>query len=227
MPWLFERADAALATWFLGSEAGHGIADVLTGAWNPSGKLSVTWPFDVGQIPIFYSHRSTGRPAKPDVYFCNRHIDLPIEPQFHFGHGLSYTRFAVTKLSATPAEISGDQSVTVEAEVANEGGVAGEETLFLFLRDPVASVARPVLELKDFAKAVLKPGERKTVRFTLARSDLAFLDRDLKPRVEPGEFQIFVGPSADRSKLTVDDDPLPLNYSIFTPTSRATLPYFS
>ena len=91
--------------------------------------------------------------------------------------------------------------MTIEAEVANEGGVAGEETLFLFLRDPVASVARPVLELKDFAKAVLKPGERKTVRFTLARNDLAFLGRDLKPRVEPGEFQIFVGASADRSKL--------------------------
>ena len=202
VPWLFERADAALAAWFLGSEAGHGIADVLTGAWNPSGKLSVTWPHDVGQIPIFYSHRATGRPAVPDVYYCNRHIDLPIEPQFHFGHGLSYTRFAVTKLSATPEEISGDQSVTIEAEVANEGGVAGEETLFLFLRDPVASVARPVLELKDFAKAVLKPGERKTVRFTLARNDLAFLGRDLKPRVEPGEFQIFVGPSAERARLT-------------------------
>ena len=98
VPWLFERADAALATWFLGSEAGHGIADVLTGAWNPSGKLSVTWPHDVGQIPIFYAHRATGRPAVPDVYYCNRHTDLPIEPQFHFGHGLSYTRFAVTKL---------------------------------------------------------------------------------------------------------------------------------
>jgi beta-glucosidase len=202
LPWLFERVDAALATWFLGSEAGYGIADVLTGAWNPSGKLSVTWPFDGGQIPIFYSHRPTGRPAKPDVYFCNRHFDLPIEPQFHFGHGLSYTQFAMTKLSATPAEISGDQPVTIEAEIANQGDVAGEETLFLFLRDPVASVARPVLELKDFAKATLKPGERQIVRFALTRSDLAFLDRDLNPRVEPGEFQVLVGPSADRAKLT-------------------------
>jgi beta-glucosidase len=201
VPWLFERADAALVGWFLGSEAGYGIADVLTGAWNPSGKLSVTWPCDVGQIPIFYSHRATGRPAAPDIYYCNRHADLPIEPQFHFGHGLSYTRFTVKKLSATPAEISGDQAVMVEAEVANEGGAAGEETLFLFLRDPVASVARPVLELKDFAKAMLEPGESKTVRFKLTRSDLAFLGRDLKPCIEPGEFQIFVGGSAERSKL--------------------------
>jgi beta-glucosidase len=142
VPWLFERADAALATWFLGSEAGHGIADVLTGAWNPSARLSVSWPHDAGQIPIFYAHRPTGRPANPDVYFCNRHVDLPIEPQFPFGHGLSYTRFAVTALHVTPAEISDREPVTVEAEVENVGTVAGEETLFLFIRDPVASVAR-------------------------------------------------------------------------------------
>jgi beta-glucosidase len=201
VPWLFERVDAALATWFLGSEAGHGIADVLTGAWNPSARLSVSWPHDVGQIPIFHAHRPTGRPGNDEVYFSNRHTDLPIEPQFHFGHGLSYTKFEVTNLRVTPAEVSGRQPVTVEAEVANTGSVAGEHTLFLFLRDPVASVARPVLELKRFTKVTLKPGERSTVRFTLAHDDLGFLDREFKPRVEPGEFQVFVGPSADRSKL--------------------------
>ena len=97
LPWLFERADAVLATWFLGSEAGHAIADVLTGACNPSGKLAVTWPYDVGQIPIYFARRPTGRPAAPDVYFSSRHIDLPYEPQFHFGHGLSYTRFALSE----------------------------------------------------------------------------------------------------------------------------------
>jgi beta-glucosidase len=202
VPWLFERADAALATWFLGSEAGHGIAAVLTGAWNPSGRLSVSWPHDVGQIPIFYSHRPTGRPANNEVYFSNRHTDLPIKPQFHFGHGLSYTRFAVAGLTATPEEISGDETVMVEAEIANLGDVAGEQTVFLFLRDPVASVARPMLELKDFTKAVLDPGQRQTVRFTLERDDFAFLDGDLKPRVEPGLFEISVGPSADRTLLT-------------------------
>ena len=202
LPWLFERADAVLATWFLGSEAGHGIADVLTGAWNPSAKLAITWPYDGGQIPIHHSQRATGRPANPDVYFSTRHTDLPIEPQFPFGHGLSYTRFAVTSVAAKPAEFALGETVTVEAEIANEGGVAGEETLFLFLRDPVASVARPMLELKGFAKVRLAPGARETVRFTLKPGDFAFLDKALEPRVEPGEFQIYVGPSADRTRLT-------------------------
>jgi beta-glucosidase len=202
VPWLFERADAALATWFLGSEAGHGIAAVLTGAWNPSARLSVSWPCDVGQIPIFYSHRPTGRPANNEVYFSNRYTDLPIEPQFHFGHGLSYTRFSITRVTATPADISGEETVAVEAEIANLGDVAGEQTVFLFLRDPIASVARPMLELKGFAKAVLEPGQRQTVRFTLKRDDFAFLGSDLKPRVEPGLFEISVGPSADRTLLT-------------------------
>jgi beta-glucosidase len=199
--WLFERAAAVLATWFLGSEAGHAIADVLTGAHNPGGRLAVTWPYDVGQIPIHFARRSTGRPAAPDVYFSARHLDLPIEPQFHFGHGLSYTRFELGKLTATPQELGQGGSVLIEVEVTNAGRVAGEETLFLFLRDPVASVARPVLELKGFAKAALAPGEQKTVQFRLTPDDLSFLDRDLKPRVEPGRFEIFVGPSADRAKL--------------------------
>jgi beta-glucosidase len=170
VPWLFERANAVLASWFLGSEAGHGIADVLTGAWNPSAKLCVTWPYDGGQIPIFHSQRSTGRPANPEVYFSTRHTDLPIEPQFPFGHGLSYTRFAISNLKVQSEFTEGD-AVTVAVGVSNEGPVAGEETLFLFLRDPVASVARPVLELKGFAKATLKPRERNTVRFTLKPSD--------------------------------------------------------
>ena len=201
VPWLFERADAVLATWFLGSEAGHAIADVLTGAYNPTAKLAATWPYDAGQIPIYFSRRSTGRPAAPDVYFSARHLDLPYEPQFHFGHGLSYTRFVVSNLTATPAEISAGGSITVEAAVANLGNVAGEETMFLFLRDPVASIARPVLELKGVAKAVLASGERKSVRFVLGYDDLAFLDRKLTPRVEPGIFEIFIGPSAERARL--------------------------
>ena len=199
-PWLFEKAEAVVASWFLGSEAGHGIADVMTGKWNPSAKLCVTWPYDGGQIPIFHSQRPTGRPANPEVYFSTRHVDLPIEPQFPFGHGLSYTRYALSNLKVQPEFAEGD-NVAVTVDVSNEGAVAGEETLFLFLRDPVASVARPVLELKGFAKAILKPGERKTVRFTLKPSDFEFLDRNLKPRFEPGVFEISVGQSADRTKI--------------------------
>jgi beta-glucosidase len=201
LPWLFERADAVLATWFLGSQAGHAIADVLTGAHNPGGRLAVTWPNDVGQIPIFYARRPTGRPAKPEVYFSSRHIDLPIEPQFPFGHGLSYTRFAITALTAMPAEIAAGDSVTVEVEVANLGQMAGEETVLLFLHDPVASVARPLLELRTFAKVRLVPGERRTVRFSLGPDEFSFLDRALRPCIEAGQFEILVGPCADRSQL--------------------------
>jgi beta-glucosidase len=201
LPWLFERADAVLATWFLGSQAGHAIADVLTGAYNPGGRLAVTWPHDVGQIPIFYARRPTGRPAKPEVYFSSRHIDLPFEPQFPFGFGLSYTRFAVTALTAMPTEIAVGDTVTVEVEVANLGNVAGEETVLLFLHDPVASVARPLLELRGFAKVLLAPGERRSVRFSLGPDDFSFLDQALRPRIEPGQFEILVGPCADPSRL--------------------------
>ena len=201
LPWLFERADAALATWFLGSQAGHAIANVLTGKHNPDGRLAVTWPYDVGQIPIYHARRPTGRPAHPDVYFSSRHIDLPIDPQFAFGHGLSYTRFALSDLKATPSEFAPGEHVMVEAELANVGDVAGEETVFVFIRDVVASVARPVLELRGFVKVSLQPGERQLVRVVLAPEDFAFLDEQLHPRTEPGLFEILVGPSADRSRL--------------------------
>jgi beta-glucosidase len=201
LPWLFERADAVLATWQLGSQAGYAIADVLTGAWNPSGRLAITWPYDGGQIPIFHSHRATGRPGQNDVFYSNRHTDMPVEPQFPFGFGLSYTRFVVSAVTATPVEFGPGETVTVQAELTNAGSVVGEETAFLFLRDPVASIARPVLELKRFAKVTLAPGENQTVRFTLRADDFAFLDKDLRPRNEPGAFEILVGPCADRSKL--------------------------
>jgi beta-glucosidase len=201
LPWLFARADAVMATWFLGSEAGHGIADVLTGVWNPSARLCVSWPVDVGQIPIFHSQRNTGRPMRSDGHYTSRYIDMPNEPQFPFGFGLSYTRFAVTSLTASPREFTPGEPIVVEAEIANEGGATGEETVFLFLRDPVASVARPVLELKDFAKTVLAAGEHRMVQFELADADFAFLDEDLRLRLEPGEFEILVGPCADRGKL--------------------------
>ena len=134
------------------------------------------------------------------MHYSSRHIDLPIEPQFCFGHGLSYTRFEVTALTATPAEFAPGAPVTVEAEILNAGEVAGEETVLLFLRDPVASVARPALELKGFAKAMLAPGARQTVQFRLSGSDFAF-DQKLEPRIEPGTFEILVGPKADRNKL--------------------------
>lgn len=201
VPWLFERADAVLAVWHLGSEAGPAVADVLTGLWNPSGRLPITWPVDVGQIPIFYARLPTGRPVDPKFRYSSKYLDMPNEPLFAFGHGLSYTQFEYRNLVAAPAEFRDGDTITVEVEVANVGRAAGEETVLLFVRDPVASLSRPVLELKGMAKAVLGPGERKTVRLTLARDDLAFVDAALERRLEPGLFEIFVGPAARADAL--------------------------
>jgi beta-glucosidase len=201
VPWLIEQADAVLATWFLGSDAGHGIADILTGQSNPSGRLPVTWPVDVGQIPIFYGQRPSGRPADPALSYTSKYIDMPVEPQFPFGHGLSYTAFEFSNLRAQPAEVRPDGHIVIDVDVVNTGGRAGEETVMLFMRDPVASMARPVLELKGFAKVALEARARQTVRFALAAGDLAFLDADLVRRLEPGTFEFFVGPSAERSAL--------------------------
>ncbi len=199
-PFLFETADAILATWFLGSEAGTALANILTGKANPSGKLAVSWPADVGQIPIFYAQRPTGRPAGP-ARESSKYLDIPVEPLFPFGHGLSYTHFAYGKLRVSPQVLTRDSRFTVEAEVENQGASAGEETCFLFIRDVPASTARPVLELRGVSKIKLDPGQRGTVRFELEADDLAFPDEDGAPRIEAGEFEILVGPSADRSLL--------------------------
>jgi beta-glucosidase len=201
VPWLFERAHAVLATWFLGSEAGHAVADVLTGRWSPSGRLPISWPTDVGQIPIFYAQRPTGRPADPALSYTSKYIDLPVEPQFPFGHGLSYSRFEFTDLRVHPNDLRRSDTLTIDVDVVNAGRMEGEQTVLLFVRDPVATVARPLLELKGLAKIMLAPGERGSVQFTLTTDDLAFLGRDLAPRLEPGIFEILVGPSAARNNL--------------------------
>jgi beta-glucosidase len=201
VPWLFEKAEAVLACWYLGSEAGHAVADVLTGRWNPSARLPITWPVEVGQIPIFYARLPTGRPIDPKFRYSSKYIDMPNEPLFAFGHGSSYTRFAYSNLRASPAELRAGGSLAVEVDVANEGKAAGEETVLLFVRDPVASVSRPVLELKGMAKVFLMPGERRTVKLALSCDALAILDAKLAPRLEPGAIEIYVGPSARADAL--------------------------
>ncbi len=190
-----------LPAWFLGSEAGNALADILTGKANPSGKLAVSWPAEIGQIPIFYAQRPTGRPASP-VRETSKYLDAPVAPLFPFGHGLSYTQFAYSNLRAlSPEELSAGGRISVEAGVENQGAVAGEETCFLFIRDVTASVARPLLELRGLAKIRLDPGQKGTVRFELAAGDLAFPDEDGVPQLEAGAFEILVGPSADRRCL--------------------------
>ncbi len=197
LPWLFERADAVLATWFLGHEAGHAIADVLTGKFNPTGRLPVSWPRDVGQLPIFYNELPSGRPYAPGVHYSSTYLDQPPTPQFPFGHGLSYSRFALTDLRCAPTLVKTSDTVEVSLAVHNESPVDGEATLFLFVRDPVASVARPLLELKGVQKVDLKAGQRKDATWRLAVEELSFVGQSLERVLEPGRFEIHVGQSAD------------------------------
>jgi beta-glucosidase len=199
--WLFERASAVLATWYLGSEAGNAVGDVLSGRFNPSARLPVSWPVDVGQIPVFYSRLPTGRPFDANIRYTSKYLDIPNEPLFPFGHGLSYTRFKLSNLRAVPPELRRGGSVKVDVDVVNEGKVAGDETVLLFVRDPVATLSRPVLELKGMAKITLAPGARGSVRLKLTTDDLSFIGTDLEPKLEPGTFEIFVGPSAKKEDL--------------------------
>jgi beta-glucosidase len=200
-PWLFERADAVLATWFLGQEAGHAVADVLTGTFNPTGRLPLSWPRDVGQVPIFYNELPSGRPYAPGVHYSSTYLDLPPTPQFPFGHGLSYSRFALSDLRCKPTRVKADDTIEVSLAVHNESPLAGEATLFLFARDQVASIPRPLLELKGVQKAVLAAGEQTEVTWRLPVKDLSFVGANFEPVLEPGRFEIHVGQSADPSRL--------------------------
>ena len=200
-PWLLDRADAVLATWFLGREAGHAVADVLTGKFNPTGRLPVSWPRHVGQVPIFYNERPAGRPYAPGVHYSSTYLDEEPAPQFPFGHGLSYGRFALSDLRCEPARVKAGGAVEVSLSVHNDSPVAGEATLFLFVRDLVASVAQPLLELKGVRKVTLGAGERKDVRWALLVEDLSFVGQGLERDLEPGRFEIHVGQSADAGDL--------------------------
>jgi beta-glucosidase len=196
IPRLAAAAGALLLAGFPGSEAGNAIADVLTGNANPSGHLAVTWPRDVGQVPIAYDARPTGRPENPADKYTSKYLDVPNSPEFPFGHGLSYSAFRTSDPKVTVAD-----SVTVEISVTNESERAGTTTLFLFVHDTIASVSPPLLELKRFLSLTLSPREGRRVSFTLERKDFAFLDANLQPVVEPGDFDVYVGFSADPMQL--------------------------
>jgi len=201
VPWLFERADAVLATWFLGSEAGNAIADVLTGKFNPTGKLPVTWPRHGGQVPIFFGQRPSGRPFRAGERLTSTYLDIPPTPQFPFGHGLSYSSFTLRDLRCTPRVVSASESIEVSVSVRNDGALAGEATLFLFVHDPVASISRPLLELEGVRRIALGAGASGILSWQLPVSALTFLGADLDPVLEPGEFEIHVGQSADPGAL--------------------------
>ena len=201
IPQLAEQADALLAAWFLGNEAGHAIADILTGRASPSGRTPMSWPQALGQVPIFYAERPSGRPFNPRDHFTSQYLDAPNEPLYPFGHGLSYGRFRLANLVVTPTELAETDSLHVQVEVTNEGVHAAEETVFLFVHDKVASVARPVLELKGLGKITLRPGETGVVKIELPATELRFLGPNLAPLFEAGEVEILVGPRADRGQL--------------------------
>jgi len=203
VPWLIEQADAVLAAWFPGCEAGHSIADVITGQVSPSGRTPMSWPRAVGQIPIFFGQRPTGRPANPNDHYTSKYLDLPNEPLFPFGYGLSYGRFSLSNLRVSPCEVTVSKQIEVRVDVVNDGARAAEETVFLFIHDRIASVARPLLELRGFGKIALRPGESGTVTLYIPASELRFLGLDLQPVFEAGEIEILVGPCADRSLMLV------------------------
>jgi beta-glucosidase len=199
--WLAAKADALLAAWFLGSEAGNAITDVVTGRVSPSARTPITWPRALGQVPLFFAERPSGRPADPKDHFTSKYIDVPNEPLYAFGHGLTYARFKLANLTVTPESVTEADTIEAQVEVTNEGERAAQETVFLFTHDKVASVARPVLELKGFTRITLQPGQTGIAKISLLASDLRFLGPGLKSVFEPGEVEILVGPCADRSRL--------------------------
>ena len=209
--WAADNIPAILYTWWLGTEAGNSIADVVFGDYNPAGKLPMSFPRTEGQIPIYYNHYSTGRPAKNenDKNYVSAYIDLQNSPRFPFGYGLSYTSFNISdlKLSASELSLNGGK-LTATVNVQNTGNYDGEEVVQLYVRDLFGCVVRPVKELKGFKKIFLKKGENQSVTFTITPSDLKFYNDDVKFINETGDYEIFIGNSSDASlkskfKLTI------------------------
>jgi beta-glucosidase len=194
--WLASEVPAILETWFLGTQMGHSVADVLFGDYNPGGKLPVTFPRTTGQIPIHYNRKNTGRPPDARNKYTSKYLDVPWTPLFPFGHGLSYTTFAYDNLRLSAPKVRMSDTLTVSVEVANTGDRAGDEVVQMYVQDEVGSVTRPLKELKAFSRITLQPGERRTVTFRLRSDDLAFYDAAARRVVEPGFFKVFVGTSS-------------------------------
>ena len=193
LSWAAEHVPAIVETWFLGIETGHAVADVLFGDVNPSGRLPVSFPRTVGQIPIYYNAKNTGRPAVAGQHFTSKYLDVPNSPLFPFGYGLSYTSFGYRDLRLRAARLGPADTLVVTVTVANTGTRAGTEVAQLYVRDDVGSVTRPVRELKGFQRVALATGETRSVEFRVPVRSLAFWDAAMKFVVEPGTFHVFVG----------------------------------
>ncbi len=204
IPDLDKRATAIVEAWWLGTETGNALADILFGDYNPSGKLPMTFPQSVGQVPIFYNERSTGRPFDPNSKWTGKYIDMPNAPLYPFGYGLSYTTFEYSDPKPNKTTFKKGEPVRISVIVRNTGRRAGEEVAQLYVRDLVGSVTRPVRELKGFQKIMLNPGEAKTLEFILNDEDLSFYRKDMSFGSEPGDFEIMVGGnSMDTKKVRV------------------------
>lgn len=200
LEWEDENVDAILETWFSGTEGGNAITDVLFGDYNPSGKLPVTFPRNVGQVPIYYNMKNTGRPYEADIKeqkYRSRYLDTPNSPLYPFGYGLSYTRFEYSNMALDRKELAPGGSIMVSVRVTNTGDRSGEEVVQLYTRDLVGSVTRPVKELKGFRKIMLEAGESRDLRFRLTPADLAFHRLDMSYGAEAGDFEVYTGSDSE------------------------------
>jgi len=205
LKWESENIPAILNVWFPGSEAGHAIADVLFGDVNPSGKLTTTFPQNIGQVPLFYNHKNTGRPLPQGKWFekfKTNYIDVTNDPLFPFGFGLSYAKFSYGTMKVSTTQLKGNRTLTASVPITNTSKVAGKEVVQLYIRDVVGSTTRPLKELKNFEKVLIQPGETKTVSFTITPEDLKFYNYDLKYDWEPGDFDIMIGTNSADVKST-------------------------
>jgi beta-glucosidase len=195
--WIVENTPAVLEAWMGGTEAGNAIADVLFGDVNPSGKLPVTFPRTVGQVPIYYNHMNTGRPPEANNRYTSKYLDVPWTPLFPFGYGLSYTQFKISNLQLSARRISPAGKLMVSVAVENVGKRPGDEVVQLYIRDVAASMTRPVKELKGFQRVALQPGEKKRVEFLLTAEELGFWNREMRFAVEPGQLKVMVGANSE------------------------------
>ena len=202
--WTADHVPAIVYTWWLGTEAGNAMANVLFGDYNPSAKLPMSFPRSEGQIPVYYNHFNTGRPAKSDsdLNYVSSYIDLQNGPKFPFGYGLSYTTFSYSNIKLSSTSLKPGQTLKASFTLSNTGKYDGIETAQLYIRDLVGSIVRPVKELKGFQRVFLKPGESKALTFTLTVDDLKFYNEDLKYIYEPGDFKLFIGTNSEEVKET-------------------------
>jgi beta-glucosidase len=200
LTWENEHVPAILEAWAPGTEAGDAVADVLFGDYNPSGKLTMSFPRSVGQIPVYYNHLNTGRPFDANNKFTSKYLDLPNDPLYPFGYGLSYTTFSCSEITLNKSLLKGNETLNASLSLTNTGDMPGEEVVQLYIADPVATVSRPVKELKNFRKVMLQPGETQEVSFSISTDDLKFYNSELVYDWEPGTFKIFIGTSSDDVK---------------------------